>query len=308
MASPLSLRQNQDKVKCLKFPGVHPTSALSVSLASAFPFQWPLTASSEDVLPGRLSARGISGLTQDRKNLKSPESLTSRGHLSESAVMQERSICKTGSVAELAPADGTKAADSSEGHLYPSPPLPGKSILFPSCPALIPKSSLVPPLGSRWPLSEKAGPGTLLLNSSCAGKEQPSLSSLLPPSLPTFQSSSGSSVHGTSQARILRLGCHFLLQGILPNQGLNLHCLHLLHEQVGSFLLVPRGTPTSDGNFGLPALWWLCRAFLTLRNGLGPLLCTYCSCCSSREFPLNACISVCEFPVVALSNCHKIVA
>lgn len=115
----------------MNFPGVHPTSALSVSLASAFPSQWPLTASSEDVLPGRLSARGISGLTQDRKNLKSPESLASRGHLSESAVTQERSICKTGSVAELAPPDGAKAAGSWEGHLYRSPPLPGKSVLLP---------------------------------------------------------------------------------------------------------------------------------------------------------------------------------
>ena len=34
----------------------------------------------------------------------------------------------------------------------------------------------------------------------------------------------GSSVHGTSQARILE--CHFLLQGIFLTQGLKLHLLH----------------------------------------------------------------------------------
>ena len=32
--------------------------------------------------------------------------------------------------------------------------------------------------------------------------------------------STGSSFHGISQARILQLGCHFLLQGGLPNPGM----------------------------------------------------------------------------------------
>ena len=36
----------------------------------------------------------------------------------------------------------------------------------------------------------------------------------------------GSSVHGIFQARILELGCHFLLQGIFLIQGLNQHLLH----------------------------------------------------------------------------------
>ena len=39
----------------------------------------------------------------------------------------------------------------------------------------------------------------------------------------------GSSVHGISQARVLGTGCHSLLQGIFPIQGLN-PCL--LHRQV----------------------------------------------------------------------------
>ena len=33
------------------------------------------------------------------------------------------------------------------------------------------------------------------------------------------------------------VGCHFLLQGIFPTQGLNPHLLRLLHWQVGSLAL-----------------------------------------------------------------------
>ena len=36
---------------------------------------------------------------------------------------------------------------------------------------------------------------------------------------------------------ITGVGCHFLLQGIFPAQGLNLHLLYLLHWQVGFFVL-----------------------------------------------------------------------
>ena len=44
----------------------------------------------------------------------------------------------------------------------------------------------------------------------------------------------GSSVHGISQARILGVGCHFLLQGVFLTQGSN---LSLLHWQADSFRL-----------------------------------------------------------------------
>ena len=43
----------------------------------------------------------------------------------------------------------------------------------------------------------------------------------------------GSSVHGIPQARILGVGCHSLLQGIFPTQGLNpslLHCRQILYS------------------------------------------------------------------------------
>ena len=38
-------------------------------------------------------------------------------------------------------------------------------------------------------------------------------------------------------------GCHFLLQGIFPTQGLNRHPLHLLHGQVGSLPVSHLGSP-----------------------------------------------------------------
>ena len=51
-----------------------------------------------------------------------------------------------------------------------------------------------------------------------------------------------SSIHEIFWARI-GMGCHFLLQGIFPTQGLNLHLLHLLHWQVDSLPLTPSGKP-----------------------------------------------------------------
>ena len=41
------------------------------------------------------------------------------------------------------------------------------------------------------------------------------------------------------------MGCHFLLQGIFPTQGLTLHLLHLLHWQVGCLPPVPPGKPAT---------------------------------------------------------------
>ena len=53
----------------------------------------------------------------------------------------------------------------------------------------------------------------------------------------------GSSVHGILQARITGVGCHALLQEIVPTQGLNPHLLCLLHWWVGSLPLAPPGKP-----------------------------------------------------------------
>ena len=66
------------------------------------------------------------------------------------------------------------------------------------------------------------------------------------------------------------MGCHFLLQGIFPTQGLNLSLLYLLHWQVGSVPLSHLGgrnytstAYTQSLSDGRPQS----------RRGLGPSLC-----------------------------------
>ena len=64
------------------------------------------------------------------------------------------------------------------------------------------------------------------------------------------------------------MGCHFLLQGIFPNRGLNLCLLHLLHWQAGSLLSGPPGKPRRSllgrAKAGLVVIWPLCH-YLPLR-------------------------------------------
>ena len=50
-----------------------------------------------------------------------------------------------------------------------------------------------------------------------------------------------SSVHGDSSGKSTGVGCHALLQGTFPTQGLNPRLLCLLHWQAGSLLLAPLG-------------------------------------------------------------------
>ena len=53
----------------------------------------------------------------------------------------------------------------------------------------------------------------------------------------------GFSVHGILPGKNTGTGCHFLLQGIFPTQGLNPRLLHLLHWQVDSLPLHHVGSP-----------------------------------------------------------------
>ena len=57
----------------------------------------------------------------------------------------------------------------------------------------------------------------------------------------------GSFVHGIIRNEYWR-GCHFLLQGVFPTQGLNPCPLCLLHWQAGSLTTVPPGEPTVGQN------------------------------------------------------------
>ena len=80
---------------------------------------------------------------------------------------------------------------------------------------------------------------------------------------PMDYSTPDSSVPGILQARILRVGGHALLQGILPIQTSNLHLLCLLHWQVGSSPLAPPGKPSEFLDLlsccfgGYPSLFFL---------------------------------------------------
>ena len=65
-------------------------------------------------------------------------------------------------------------------------------------------------------------------------------------SLQPYGPQSGSSVHGDSPGRNIRVGCHDLLQEISLTQGLNPCLLCLLHWQVGSLPLEPPGKPLKE--------------------------------------------------------------
>ena len=54
---------------------------------------------------------------------------------------------------------------------------------------------------------------------------------------------SGSSIHGDSPGKKTGMGCHALLQGIFPIQGLNPCLLCLLHWQGGYLPSLPPGKP-----------------------------------------------------------------
>ena len=61
----------------------------------------------------------------------------------------------------------------------------------------------------------------------------------------------GSSVHGGKNTRV---GCHFLLQGIFPTQGSNLHLLLPLHWQEDSSPLRHLGNPKAKCHLPTQAL------------------------------------------------------
>ena len=77
----------------------------------------------------------------------------------------------------------------------------------------------------------------LLLNLCLVAQLCPTLCDPMDCSLP------GPSVHGDSPGKNMGVGCHALLQGIFPTQGLNLCLSCLLHWQARSLPLAPPGKP-----------------------------------------------------------------
>ena len=59
----------------------------------------------------------------------------------------------------------------------------------------------------------------------------------------------GSSVHDESPGKNTGVGCHALLQGIFPTQGLNPSLSQLLHLQADSLPLAPPGKPLSNAYY-----------------------------------------------------------
>ena len=59
------------------------------------------------------------------------------------------------------------------------------------------------------------------------------------------------------------MGCHFLLQGVFPTQGLNPCLLHLLHWQADSLPLAPPGKPYFRLCRSLKSLWQLINSVIT---------------------------------------------
>ena len=99
---------------------------------------------------------------------------------------------------------------------------------------------------------------------------------------PVDYSPPGSSVHGDSPGKNTGVGCHALLQGIFPTQGLNQNLLYLLRWQLGSLPLVPPGKlykwcKTWPG-FQQRSIEDLCKCLV-----VGPTL-----GCHSQEKPINS--------------------
>ena len=94
-----------------------------------------------------------------------------------------------------------------------------------------------------------------------------------------------SSVHGISQARInTGVSCHFLLQGIFPTQGWNLHLLYSLHWQADSLPLCHLGDHrcklTQIINFAVTSIMCL--------RGMG----NHESCATRQMFKRSYCIDI----------------
>ena len=84
--------------------------------------------------------------------------------------------------------------------------------------------------------TQRAPEASVLLSLCVQAQSYPTLC------VPTGCSPPGSSVHGLhSPGKNTAVGCHFLLQGFFPTQGLNPCLWHLLHWQADSLPLAPPG-------------------------------------------------------------------
>ena len=103
------------------------------------------------------------------------------------------------------------------------------------------------------------------------------------------------------------MGCHFLLQGILPTQGLNLCLLYLLHWQALSLPLMPPGKPLGGWveetvqSITAGNACNFVRAFVVSAKCVCVCVCVYVCVCDSNYFAIFQSKAVFEKPF--LSRC-----
>lgn len=171
MTWPLNLEQNQNKIKCLNFKGVHPTSPLLVSLVSAFPSRSPLVPCCGNIL---LEVSFVGGCFWPHLKWEVPR--VSRGaHLQRfpirpcSPEREEhlKTWCQWLAFCPLIEQKG--ATDSSEGRMWPLVNhWPGNQFISHDL-LWHPRANWCLLLGPGG-LYSKDLIGTLLLNSSCANR------------------------------------------------------------------------------------------------------------------------------------------
>ena len=68
------------------------------------------------------------------------------------------------------------------------------------------------------------------------------------------------------------MGCHFLLQGIFPIQGMNVHLWYLLHWQANSLPLNHMGSPKDETQLSYRKKLILSTiTYILMREGRGSL-------------------------------------
>ena len=97
----------------------------------------------------------------------------------------------------------------------------------------------------------------------------------------------GSSVHGNSLGRNTGVGCHALLQGIVPTQGLNSGLLHCRR------ILLPTEPPGTSKNTGVGRLSLLQGIFLTQESNRDCTAGGFFTRRATREAPICVCMTIC---------------
>ena len=100
-------------------------------------------------------------------------------------------------------------------------------------------------------------------------------------------------------------GCHTLLQGIFPTQGLNSRLLHHLHWRVGSLPLAPLGKPHRKYTFSERFLKVSLNFYLLIFGCAGFSFCAwaFCSCAQASHCGDFSCCGAQALGCVLFGRC-----